>query len=312
MLILENRATVILYNFLRSNIRSGKFLLPANVCPIVPTTFLKAGLSFDFIDIDDTHAMDQDLALKAICLGGVKGVLFVHAYGHQYDTSKFYCQIKEFDSSIVVIDDRCLCPPEFPSENQNNIDLTLYSTGYAKYVELLYGGFGIMNDSFSYKREFLAYDNSDYQTQMDCYKQYLSDNKRYYYHDSDWLDISGSNWTIEEYRKIVLEKKEIVDLHKRRLNAIYDAELPNDIKYGLKYCDWRFLVCIPNRALVLKALFDNGLFAGTNFPSVSYMFSGIHSPIAEVKSMCILNLFNDLRVDTEFVFKSCRIINSLI
>ena len=112
--------------------------------------------------------------------------------------------------------------------------------------------------------------------------------------------------------KIVLEKKEIVDLHKRRLNAIYDAELPNDIKYGLKYCDWRFLVCIPNRALVLKALFDNGLFAGTNFPSVSYMFSGIHSPIAEVKSMCILNLFNDLRVDTEFVFKSCRIINSLI
>ena len=57
-----------------------------------------------------------------------------------------------------------------------------------------------MNDSFSYKREFLAYDNSDYQTQMDCYKQYLSDNKRYYYHDSDWLDISGSNWTIEKYR----------------------------------------------------------------------------------------------------------------
>lgn len=72
MLILENRATVILYNFLRSNIRSGKFLLPANVCPIVPTTFLKAGLSFDFIDIDDTHAMDQHLALKAIGLGGVR------------------------------------------------------------------------------------------------------------------------------------------------------------------------------------------------------------------------------------------------
>lgn len=88
--------------------------------------------------------------------------------------------------------------------------MTLYSTGYAKYVELLYGGFGIMNDSFSYKREFLAYDNSDYQTQMDCYKQYLSDNKRYYYHDSDWLDISGSNWTIEKYRKIVLEKKRLL------------------------------------------------------------------------------------------------------
>ena len=88
--------------------------------------------------------------------------------------------------------------------------------------------------------------------------------------------------------------------------------MPNDIKYGSEYCDWRFLVCIPNRALVLKALFDNGLFAGTNFPSVSYMFSGIHSAVAEVKSMCILNLFNDLRVDTEFVFKSCRIINSLM
>lgn len=57
MIKIEQRASVVLYRFLVANCKDFHFLLPANVCPVVPLTFLKAKVDFSFVDIDPaTHS----------------------------------------------------------------------------------------------------------------------------------------------------------------------------------------------------------------------------------------------------------------
>ena len=57
------RASAILYNLLKSRENSEPWLLPANICPIVPITFFKAGVPIEFVDIsvENLH-MDLELA----------------------------------------------------------------------------------------------------------------------------------------------------------------------------------------------------------------------------------------------------------
>jgi hypothetical protein len=45
------RASAILYNLLKSQDNTDPWLLPANICPIVPLTFFKAGVPFELVDI---------------------------------------------------------------------------------------------------------------------------------------------------------------------------------------------------------------------------------------------------------------------
>ena len=63
---------------------------------------------------------------------------------------------------------------------------------------------------------------------------------------------------------------------------------------------------------VLDAIFNAGLFAGTNFPSVSYLFKGASAPVAENEAKHIVNLFNDFRINEDQALKICQIINSII
>ena len=55
MQVTSQRASAILYNYLSGNHFDKPFLLPANVCPVVPLSFMKAGVGFEFIDIDESH-----------------------------------------------------------------------------------------------------------------------------------------------------------------------------------------------------------------------------------------------------------------
>ena len=63
MQVTSQRASAILYNYLSGNHFDKPFLLPANVCPVVPLSFMKAGVGFEFIDIDESHAMSTEKVL---------------------------------------------------------------------------------------------------------------------------------------------------------------------------------------------------------------------------------------------------------
>ena len=57
------RASAILYNFLKGQANTNPWLLPANICPIVPITFFKAGIPIEFVDISaETLHMDLEQA----------------------------------------------------------------------------------------------------------------------------------------------------------------------------------------------------------------------------------------------------------
>lgn len=311
MLTFANRASAVLCNFLKGQIIDKPFILPSNVCPVVPLSFLKAGVDFEFVDIDSTHALDKTKALTKIKTGQYGGLLFVHAYGKKYDNSSLYTAIKGINPSLLIIDDCCLCEPDTNNTLEQNVDLQLFSTGYAKYIELSYGGYGKMlkaSEEYNYQ-----YDSDIEVKQQQFIKNCFKEHARYDLDpDMAWLDGSPLKMTAEEYFTIINTKRNKIKQDKEIINSIYRKKLPKSIQMGDDYQNWRFMLLVDNQEKVLNAIFEAGLFAGTNFPSVSYMFKESDSPVAEEESKHIINLFNDFRFSEEQANRICQVINSVI
>lgn len=315
MITFSNRASAVLYNYLKSRVFKGLFLIPANVCPVVPLTMMKAGVDFDFVDIDARHTMSEEIALDKMSTGKFAGLLFVHSYGKLFDNAKFYGELKKQNPELCIIDDRCLCKPELDGSILEDVDLVLYSTGYAKYIELSYGGFGVTNMIVNNQTRGGIFDYSeDKETEQQAYiKDCLKGNKQYELSaDYPWLDCSTLKMAPEQYFDIIKAKMATVAREKEKINNIYRENLPQWLQWGDDYCNWRFMISVENRDEVLNAIFDAGLFAGTNFPSVSWMFKTVHSENAENEAKHIINLFNDFRVNEHFAYQICEIINSKI
>lgn len=315
MITFANRASAVLFRYLRSRRFEKPFLLPANVCPVVPLSMMKAGEDYEFVDIDERHTMSEDLAIDKLSRGSYSGVLFVHSYGHHFDNKDFYAEIKRINPDYCIIDDRCLCKPYLEDNLPANVDFALFSTGYAKYVELSYGGYGITpklgiietgGGGFEYSEE----DESKQQLYIkDC----LNNNKQYELPaDYPWLDSSPLKMESGQYFDIIRAKLNKIESEKEKINRIYRQNLPEELQWGKGYDDWRFMLSVENRDQILKAIFNAGLFAGTNFPSVAWMFKGQHCDKAEEEAAHILNLFNDFRVNEDMAYRICEIINNNI
>ncbi len=115
-----------------------------------------------------------------------------------------------------------------------------------------------------------------------------------------------------QYFGIIKAKIAKVKADKDIINKIYRGNLPKELQWDEGYDNWRFMMSVDNRDQLIKAIFDAGLFAGTNFPSVSWMFKGQHCEKAEEEAAHILNLFNDFRVNEEMAYKTCEIIKANI
>src|SRR5258706_6738356 len=132
------RASAILYQMLVSQQQKQTWLLPANICPIVPITFMKARVPFELVDISATNLhMDLEQAEGLVKRRKVGGLLYAHTYGDASTPDDFFQALKSINPELTIIDDRALCIPEF--EVSSSADVVLYSTGYAKIVELGFG-----------------------------------------------------------------------------------------------------------------------------------------------------------------------------
>jgi len=108
------RASVILYNMLKSQDNSNPWLLPANICPIVPIAFYKAGVPFVFMDISaETLHMDLEQAEGRLKRGKVGGVLYAHTYGEPSTPVEFFQSVQSRYPEVLLVDDRCLHPGQF-------------------------------------------------------------------------------------------------------------------------------------------------------------------------------------------------------
>ncbi len=321
MIVFENRASVILYKFLLSNdFRDGCFLLPANICYIVPLTFLKAGVNFYFIDISKDHYCINEKIVNKIIESNtynVHGVLFARTYGIELDFSHIFKKWKNLDQDIQIIDDKCLCKPKFHNElNDSNVSLELYSTGYAKNVDLGFGGFGVTEHYIPNLSTRLSYDKNSLRNIERHVYDSLKANTQFNYLDNHWLDLNDFSRDINKYKNEVEKEIKTSDKQKLEINNIFYNEIHKRFHFRNSYNKWRFNIILNNSEYVLEKIFNSGLFASSHYKNIAMIFKDRTIPRYDNfdntsnLSNKIINLFNYKYIDTQMAYKICSIINN--
>ena len=279
MILFENRASTILYNVLIKLDNRNKFLLPLNICPIVPETFMKANIEFEFIDINlDTLCMDEALLLNNIKNDNkIGGVLFVKTFGVELNTEKLFEEIKNINEDIFIIDDRCPCIQEFDYNiEESYADMVLFSSGYSKYVDIGYGGYSFVKQKYEDK----------------------------------FLDKSKTN-QFYEYKNQLINTIPKMKKHKEQLNNIYFKGIDTKYHLGKKFNNWRFSIVVNNKEEILDKIFKiDGLFASSHYPQSKYATKYINKETnSKIVHDKIINLFNDFRFDIKKAQQVISIIN---
>ena len=270
-LLTANRATKLLYNFLKVNNISGNVLLPANICPDVVKTLHYAGMTTTFIDLQvETLCINQEAVLTAAKDASM--LLFVHTYGIEHDFYAFFEQVREQNPNIIIVDDKCLCLPDLEVKDIA-ADLVLYSTGEKKMVNLGGGAIGYLADKWEYDEVEVE--------------------------ESDLL--SNELWLLDP--KQLYMKMDAIIAHKEKLNTIYRAMLPEAIQLPDAYQHWRFNILVPNKQQILDALAAEDIPAESVYPALDgacVVANNLHA--------LAINLFNDKRQTQEQAIRACEII----
>ena len=311
--VLEQRASTVLYHYLRSVARTGVWLLPANVCPIVPAVFQKAGIDYEFVDIDrQSLCMDPIAALSLLrkATSRYAGVLFVRSFGHSGDFGHFFRGVKAIDADLKVIDDRCLARPRFASLEQD-ADLELYSTGYSKSVELGWGGWGILRGDESYLPAAQTFEPGAHTELVEHFRMVLRECSLFNCPQTPWLDMRTPEIGVEEFQSMVESRIEKSDLLKQSLNAIYAEQLeawaaPAECR------DWRFTLFCDCQQELIRAIFAASHFASAHFASLAPMFGPGNVPVADSCGKRVVNLFNDFRYDEDRAGQLANIVRTVL
>jgi dTDP-4-amino-4,6-dideoxygalactose transaminase len=301
------RASAILYHVLISQKEKVPWLLPANICPIVPITFLKAQIPFEFVDISaETLHMDLQQAEDRINQQKFDGLLYSHTYGEPSTPTDFFDRIKSLHPGLLILDDRCLCIPEF--EAQSSADVILYSTGYAKIVDLGFGGYAFLKNNVTYQPTTLSFNKDDHDEIERLHKWAVQQRVRFVYQDTDWLETDASMPGWLDYRGQIENCVKLSLNQRARLNEIYSSHLPPELQLQQEYQVWRFNIRVNNRFKVIKAIFEAGLFASSHYASLTGIMAEGQAPHAEALANEVINLFNDHHFDADKAMQICDLI----
>jgi hypothetical protein len=303
------RASAILYNLLISQTNSLPWLLPANICPIVPITFFKARVPFEFVDISaETLHMDLEPAEALIKTRKYGGLLYAHTYGEASTPNEFFANAKTIDPEMLILDDRCLCIPNLEPDINSLAAVTLYSTGYAKITELNFGGYAFVKENIQYQPSYLPFNSQDHDELEKVSKEAVSQRTRFIYHDTNWLETSSDIPAWYDYRNQIESRLDHSLIQRSKLNDIYTSYLPAEIQLPQAYQTWRFNIRVKNKKRVMDAIFDAGLFASSHYaPLVGIMAEG-ETPQAKKLADEVINLFNDHHFSIEQAERVCEII----
>ncbi len=298
MIVFAARACSILHDLLRSCGEERPFLMPANICPIVPVTFLETRRSFVLVDIaESTLEIDPEACLDRLRQepGRFGGILFVRPYGSERDVDTFFRRLKELQPDLLLIDDKCLCRPDCEGARISPwADVTLFSTGRVKYVDLGYGGFAHMRESVPYRRsDGPTYRETALEEVTRRYERAVAERSPFEGTCEGWLDLRVPKVSWRDHSQRTAAALRRADQHKRRLNALYADELPREIQLAPEFQAWRFNIRVPAPERLIKRLFAKGLYASRHYPGLGGIFSKGQFPQAERFHQEIVNLFND-------------------
>jgi hypothetical protein len=188
-------------------------------------------------------------------------------------------------------------------------DVALYSTGYAKIVELNFGGFAYLKEDITYQQEHLPFDPIALEEIEKSYKLALQNQTPYVYTDSDWLQTEAADlpaWY--DYRQRIKAALEKSLGHRATVNEIYAGNLPLEIQLPREYQTWRFNLRVKNKEQVIKAIFSAGLFASSHYASLTGIMAYGPCPQAETLATEVVNLFNDHHFDPQIARQVCTVI----
>jgi hypothetical protein len=303
------RASAILYSLLKSQASANPWLLPANICPIVPITFFKAGIPFEFVDISaETLHMDLEQAEERLEHDAFGGILYAHTYGELSTPDDFFRHVKSRFPNILLVDDRCLCVPDLDPPKEPSADVALYSTGYAKIVELNFGGYAFLKEGVSYRSEHLPFIPQALDEIEKEYKQAIQDQTPFVYNDRDWLRTDSAQPAWYDYRQQIETGLQASLGHRTMINEIYARSLPPEIQLPRAYQTWRFNLRLQNREQILEVIFASGAFASSHYASLAGIMSPGRCLQAERLGKEIVNLFNDHHFDPQKAAQVCTVI----
>lgn len=303
------RASTILYNLLLARLDSRPWLLPANICPIVPITFFKARVPFEFVDISAaTLDMDLEQAEGRIRTRRFGGLLYAHTYGEPSTPADLFATARSIDPELLIVDDRCLCTPELDPESASQADVRLYSTGYAKIVDLGFGGYAFLREGVAYRETQLPF-RAEALTELEgSYKEAVQRGARFEYREADWLETGADVPTWYDYRRPIESGLQASSKQRAGLNEIYAGCLPPDIQLPAAYQMWRFNIRVKNKTPLLRSIFEAGLFASSHYASLAGIMAKGRAPQAERLAGEIINLFNDHHFDAARAARLCELI----
>lgn len=309
MYVLGSRALSILGNFLICN-RIQKVFLPANCCPVVYALLGSLDIKIQALDLTPSLRNLNMRPLKNFLAKNsneVTALLLAHTYGALSEVNDSNSQELRAAGLSFIIDDRCLCIPKFENFWA---DLTLFSFGYSKFIQLNQcGAIAFVKKPSTYKRLTWGYNAKSYEAVDQALRSYHNPytvgknigNLSWISNEEENLTLS-IEWILKNIPILVeqtLEKKLI-------LNTIYRGELGSESGIGIlddTFNFWRFNILINDSTVVLKKIFNAGLFASNHYRT--YDKSCQNS--ADL-SKNVVNLFNGRTQSKEFCLSCCDII----
>lgn len=289
ILLTDIRSSAVLFRYLIQQEPKKTILLPINICGIVPEVTKQAGYLLEFVDIDPKdYCPDQQIVLNKVTQNPNRysGFMDNLTYGLETDRSGFYHEIKNAVPRISIIEDRCSNIPSF--HFSKFADLTLYSTGYAKQVDLGFGGYGPVNKNFN--------ENSGGQISI----RINTNGKNYEFSTHSFPSDENSY-----FRDLDL-KLEMVKQHKKSLNEIYKTLLPKEIQMESQFNSWRFNILVQNNKEIIRRIFEANLFASNHFAPIKG--GPDEFPVAFGLYNKVINLFNDFYYSEEQAQRTCEVI----
>ena len=305
--IISSRASTILYNWLKTNNISYDVIIPANICETVPAVYMKSGINITWLDISNK---DWNISKKEV-LSLIKDRNYILHYNHTYgkvdpDAEGFFVLIKAINPKTIIVDDKCLCVPEV-NGYESVADLTLFSTGPKKIVDLGYGGFAYTINKYGYKKHIKKFSTVDLET----FEQHVKlrhqkvDSVDQNIMKADWIEEFDDRYSVKKYFSNIEEKYKAVLAHKNKINEIYkDLE-----KYSLGIAEWRYNILANNKDECINALFNAGCYCSGHYMSLGngYFFNK-RTPNANYLYEHVVNLFNDFYIDENTATKCVEVL----
>lgn len=296
----------------------GVWVIPDNVCPAVPLALACAGSELRFVDIDvETLCLDTTKVAALAKTEHIAGIVYVRTYGTNMPAQTDLPTLRKVAPDAVLIDDCCIgVPITTVPEHERAADVLLFSTGYAKVLDLDGSAYGFFKKDLAPApggrtlvvqafEDLLAQSRIGVQSGKAVFGKRDFSEQKY----STQIKSPSPSWC--ELSQTIKEKLPVRLGHKAELNAIYKEGLSRFFSLENDYQNWRYHIFVQNPEQTLTALFAADLFASRHYAPAASLWGLPSGQIAQKIANNIINLFNDQYFTVKQAQQAVDIINKV-